>query len=337
MSHFLRISAILMLSFSFAGTPAFGQESSDKEQAASRKALYLKTSAMTGVPWTLIAACDQHARNVDGGKENKGRRHRANDKNSLISLTFDQAVWSGPLNPDKDDDCPKTIDFFGGIGKDGNGDNKASRSDPEDRLYTFADKLASFGPDRKNQQIGLWNLYRRGKTVELITMYADLFAAFNRTDLSGHAFPLPLGANYDYRSTWGARRGWGGLRIHEGTDLFADYGTPVRATSYGIVEMIGWNRYGGWRLGIRDIGGNYHYYAHLRGYAKGLRRGQTVEPGQEVGYVGSSGYGPEGTQGKFPPHLHYGIYRDNGRFEYSFDPYPLLSAWETDEKKKRKK
>ncbi|WP_373370365.1 M23 family metallopeptidase [Alkalicoccobacillus plakortidis] len=120
---------------------------------------------------------------------------------------------------------------------------------------------------------------------------------------------------------------WGGRRIHEGTDLFAGYGVPIQSTSYGTVELIGWNNYGGWRVGIRDLDNIYHYYAHLSGFEKGLEKGDVVKPGQVVGYCGSSGYGKPGTQGKFPPHLHYGMYRDNGVTEWSFDPYPLLKSW----------
>lgn len=105
----------------------------------------------------------------------------------------------------------------------------------------------------------------------------------------------------------------------------------MRSTCFGIVETKGWNRYGGWRIGIRDIENRYHYYAHLMGYEKSLLRGDIVTPGQTIGWVGSSGYGSPGTQGKFPPHLHYGIYRDRGITEWAFDPYPLLKQWENKE------
>ena len=111
-------------------------------------------------------------------------------------------------------------------------------------------------------------------------------------DLESHVFPVPVRSNHSYKNTWGAARGWGGRRIHEGTDIFASYGVPVRATSYGIIEMKGWNRYGGWRVGIRDINNNYHYFAHLNGFSKDIHTGQVVEPGQLIGSVGSSGYGP---------------------------------------------
>lgn len=326
MNYFSRIASCFILLFILSSDFVSGKTLTEKDALAERKALFLKTSALTGVPWSVIAGCDQYARNIVTFKQS------GHPNDPLIGLSFSEKAWTGLFNPNKNDDDPKTIAFFGGTGKDGNGDGRASLQDPEDRLFAFAERIAKYGPGEQNYKIAIWNIYRRGKAVDLIEDYIRLFEAFNATDLYRHAFPLPLRANYDYEPSWGDRRGWGGLRIHEGTDLFADYGTPVRATACGIVEMIGWNKYGGWRLGIRDIRGNYHYFAHLNGYAPHLQKGSVTQPGQVIGYVGSSGYGPKGTQGKFPPHLHYGIYRDNGRTEFSVDPYPALRAWETKER-----
>ena len=152
-----------------------------------------------------------------------------------------------------------------------------------------------------------------------------------KIDLPKRHFPVDMDYNYSYNNTWGHRRGFGGNRIHEGTDIFADFGTPVKASTYGVVELKGWNVYGGWRIGVRDIHNIYHYYAHLHQYDKELKIGDVVQPGETIGTVGSTGYGPPGTSGKFPPHLHYGMYRDNGKVEWSFDPYPYLKTWEQSE------
>src|SRR5699024_9536665 len=140
--------------------------------------------------------------------------------------------------------------------------------------------------------------------------------------------PVAMDHNYSYRSTWGDSRGFGGLRIHEGTDIFAGYGTPVKSTTYGVVELKGWNLYGGWRIGIRDIFNIYHYYVHLNGYRYDIKVGQVVQPVDVLGSVGSTGYGPPGTSVKLPPHLHYGMYKDNEDSEWSFDHYPYLRKWE---------
>jgi hypothetical protein len=61
-----------------------------------------------------------------------------------------------------------------------------------------------------------------------------------------------------------------------------------------VVEAFGWNRYGGWRIGIRSFNKKRsYYYAHLRKnhpYAKDLKQGQIVKAGDVIGYLGMTGY-----------------------------------------------
>ncbi|WP_425457427.1 M23 family metallopeptidase [Bacillus marasmi] len=295
---------------------------------ARRMELYKKVEAATNIPWYYLAAIDQYERNV------RLARRDIPKAEGVTGIYFKPEIWAGLTNPNMNDDNPTSIIFFDGIGYDGNGDGKANILDDEDVLFAFANYLLSYGIDQENLKIGLWEYYHRDKSVSIIMGKAQLYQHFNRLALEDHAFPLPLRSNYSYRSTWGDARGWGGRRIHEGTDIFAGYGVPVRATSYGIIEMKGWNKFGGWRIGIRDINNNYHYFAHLSGFAKDLKVGQIVEPGMVIGGVGSSGYGPPGTSGKFPPHLHYGMYKDNGITEWSYDPHPHLRLWERQERQK---
>ncbi|WP_141432497.1 M23 family metallopeptidase [Bacillus sp. 03113] len=287
-----------------------------------RMALYKKVETVTRIPWYYLAAVDQYERNV------RQARTDLPDAEGLIGIYFRPEEWTGITNPNLTDENPTSIQFFDGIGFDGNGDHKSSLKNDEDVLHAFANILLQYGTDHENLKIGLWNYYHRDKTVGIIIGKAMIYKHFGRINLENHAFPLPIRSEYSYRNTWGDARGWGGRRMHEGTDIFADYGVPVRATSYGIIEMKGWNKYGGWRIGIRDINNNYHYFAHLSGFAKDLKINQIVEPGKIIGGVGSSGYGPPGTSGKFPPHLHYGMYKDNGYTEWSYDPYPHLKLWE---------
>ncbi len=303
----------------------------DPDVYTKRMELYRKIESITNIPWYYLAAIDQYERNV------RQARKDIPPAEGITGIYFKPEVWAGLLNPDPDDVNPLAIKFFNGRGMDGDGDGKASSTNDEDVLYAFGHYLLSYGTDHENIKIGLWEYYKRDKTIGIIMGKARIYKQFNRLDLDEHAFPLPLRSRYSYKNTWGAARGWGGRRIHEGTDIFAGYGVPVRATAYGIIEMKGWNRFGGWRIGIRDINNNYHYFAHLSGFAKDLKLGQIVEPGMLIGGVGSSGYGPPGTSGKFPPHLHYGIYRDNGFTEWSFDPYPHLRLWEKQERAAKKK
>lgn len=286
-----------------------------------RMELYKNMETALQIPWYYLAAADQYEYSIRGS-------NKSEPLSGVIAIQIKPSKWSGVLNPEPNDHNPLSINFFGGSGLDGNGDGLADRTNDEDLLFTFAKHLLSYGTDDDNIRIALWNYYKRDKAVGIIMGNAQLYKKFNRIDLQEKAFPVPVGTDYTFHSTWGVARGWGGRRSHEGTDIFAHYGLPVRSTCYGIIEMKGWNRFGGWRIGIRDMNNTYHYFAHLNGFTKDLKVGQIVEPGQVIGSVGSTGYGPPGTAGKFPPHLHFGLYKDNGNLEWSFDPYPHLRVWE---------
>ncbi|MBE5928100.1 MAG: M23 family metallopeptidase [Lachnospiraceae bacterium] len=129
-----------------------------------------------------------------------------------------------------------------------------------------------------------------------------------------------------FDDSFGSERTYGGDRSHEGCDIMAgnnktDYFTVVSMTD-GVVEKMGWLELGGYRIGIRSPSGGYYYYAHLSSYAEGLKEGDTVKAGDKLGMMGDTGYGEEGTTGKFDVHLHLGIYY--GENEISFNPYYVL-------------
>ena len=122
----------------------------------------------------------------------------------------------------------------------------------------------------------------------------------------------PVKGSYSDSDDFGNKRSYGFQRKHQGHDFFAGTGTPVAAVEDGVVEVMGWNRYGGWRVGIRSFDGQrYYYYAHLRKdspFAKGLEEGHTVKAGQTIGYVGQTGYSfRENVNNINVPHLHFGI------------------------------
>jgi len=311
-----------------AAAPKSASTKSKTDLLAARKVLYDQMSAATGIPWFRLAAIDQYERTI--AKKEKGKPSRAD---ALLGISIPPPVWCGPLNPDQEDTSPASISFFNGFGRDGSGDGIASPGNDRDLLYSIADHLLKYGSSESDFSIAVWEYYHNGRASMRINQFSKMYEHFGRLNLSGNTFPLPLGNLYSYRSTWGTGRSWGGARVHEGTDLFTPHGMTVRSTCYGIVETKGWNRYGGWRIGIRDIENRYHYYAHLAGYEKSVSQGDVVTPGQTIGWVGSSGYGNPGTQGKFPPHLHFGIYRDRGMIEWAFDPYPLLKQWENSDRR----
>ncbi|MCP3761188.1 M23 family metallopeptidase [Domibacillus sp. A3M-37] len=317
MSKWSRLPMACLILYFFCAVPV-----SAEKQLNERAAYYEKIERMTMLPWYYLAAIDQYERNIQAVRDD------IPDKDGPAAIHFSKSFWSGKLNPVKETTIPALISFFGGNGQDGNRDGKADPDDPDDVFYTMAHVLTKNGFTEKDIQKSLKSYYKKDETVKQIMTIARLYHRFDTIQLDDHSFPLPIGHNYSYRSTWGDNRGWGGRRIHEGTDLFASYGVPVQATTYGVIEIKGWNDYGGWRIGIRDAQNVYHYFAHLSGFAENIKEGMIVKPGTVIGYVGSSGYGKQGTSGLFPPHLHYGMYKYNGRTEWAFDPYPSLAHWE---------
>lgn len=124
----------------------------------------------------------------------------------------------------------------------------------------------------------------------------------------------PIAKTFPYcdYDDFGAVRSYGYTRPHLGHDMMAAVGTPVIAVESGTVECLGWNMYGGWRIGIRSIDGKrYWYYAHLRQnrpYAENLKQGDTVLAGDVIGYVGRTGYSTtENVNGIQESHLHIGL------------------------------
>jgi len=284
-------------------------------------AYYVQMAGWTRLPWNWFAAVDQFERSIQAFRKEKA-------PGRVLAITIPPSLWAGWLNPNPQDTNPDTIRFFGGIGQDGNGDGKADPANDDDVMVTFLSYFAPYTGSEEDFMHGLWEYYGTDYAVQHIRAFSAIYGTFRRLDLDEYTFPIPWGYNYTYHNTWGHSRGWGGRRMHEGTDIFAAYGTPVRSVSYGYVEVVGWNKYGGWRVGIRDLKNVYHYYAHLSGFEKSIRPGVVVKPGQVIGYVGNSGYGKPGTQGKFPPHLHYGMYKFDGRQQWAFNPYPSLKVWE---------
>ena len=124
--------------------------------------------------------------------------------------------------------------------------------------------------------------------------------------------PIAAGYHYSHSDDFGNRRTFGFARKHLGHDMMGSLGTPIVAVESGIVEAMGWNRYGGWRIGIRSADNKrYHYYAHLqkdRPFASGLEIGDVVQAGDLIGFMGRTGYSDtENTNNIETVHLHYGI------------------------------
>ena len=92
--------------------------------------------------------------------------------------------------------------------------------------------------------------------------------------------------------------------MHKGIDFAVPTGTPILAAGSGQVEFSAWNGSYGKYIRIRHSSTYKTAYAHLSGFAAGIRKGVSVEQGQVIGYVGSTGRSTG-------PHLHYEILVNN--------------------------
>jgi murein DD-endopeptidase MepM/ murein hydrolase activator NlpD len=159
-----------------------------------------------------------------------------------------------------------------------------------------------------------------GAPPELVRPAPEVTA---RLSQGGYVFPLFGPAAFG--DTFGAFRGDVAGKWHHGEDLVAPAGTPVLAVADGTLFSVGWNDIGGWRLWLRDTGGNEFYYAHLSAYSPLAVAGKSVKAGDVLGFVGNSGDADGGV-----PHLHFEIHPvDLVHLGYDgvVAPYPFLVAW----------
>lgn len=124
--------------------------------------------------------------------------------------------------------------------------------------------------------------------------------------------PIAAGYGYSHCSDFGNSRSFGFARKHLGNDLMGGQGTPIIAVEGGVIEAMGWNRYGGWRIGIRSFDSKrYYYYAHLQKdhpFIQGLEEGMTVQAGDIIGFMGRTGYSDkENVNNIETVHLHFGM------------------------------
>ena len=150
--------------------------------------------------------------------------------------------------------------------------------------------------------------------------------------------PIAKGYSFNHYDDFGSSRSYGFRRKHLGHDMMGGIGTPIIAVESGIVESVGWNQYGGWRIGIRSFDKKrYHYYAHLRKDHpyNDIYEGKIVKAGDVIGYLGMTGYSTkENVNNINVPHLHYGmelIFDEKKReekFEIWIDVYAIVKLLE---------
>lgn len=177
--------------------------------------------------------------------------------------------------------------------------------------------------------LGLLILITGGVIVFLVAMIFVSAPAPDRGEPPVHGaavllIPVEGVRAHGLRDTFTEARGAG--RPHDAIDIMAPRGTPVIAAADGTVEKLFFSRGGGITVYVRSPDRRLiYYYAHLDGYAPGLREGQAVRRGDPVGTVGSTGNAnPAG------PHLHFAVHemRADERWWQGrpVNPYPLLAG-----------
>ncbi|MFT4568410.1 MAG: murein DD-endopeptidase MepM/ murein hydrolase activator NlpD [Saprospiraceae bacterium] len=128
--------------------------------------------------------------------------------------------------------------------------------------------------------------------------------------------PVVGADNEDAWSRFGDPRD-AGKRKHEGVDIFKRRGTPIIASSSGMITTVRDEGLGGKQIWVRDerLPIN-HYYAHLD--SQYVSEGTFVTRGDTIGTVGNTG-----NARTTRPHLHYGMYMgDQG----AVDPFPFFGT-----------
>lgn len=116
-----------------------------------------------------------------------------------------------------------------------------------------------------------------------------------------------------------------GTRVHDAIDIMAPRGTPVVAAVGGVVEKLFTSKAGGFTVYVRSPDRRtITYYAHLDAYVTGLKEGQQLRAGDQIGTVGFTGNAAPNA-----PHLHFAIMQTTPDADWwepatAINPYPLL-------------
>ena len=138
--------------------------------------------------------------------------------------------------------------------------------------------LYKFGDDKN---YGYFNI--NGKSVEKALM---------KTPINGSRLSSPFGLR--------KHPILGFNKMHQGADFAAPSGTPIMASGAGTIVFAKWCAGGGNCIKIKHNSTYETIYAHMKSFAKGMKKGKKIRQGTIIGYVGSTGMSTG-------PHLHYEV------------------------------
>ena len=138
--------------------------------------------------------------------------------------------------------------------------------------------LYKFGDDKNYSYFDI-----NGKSVEKALMKTPINGARLSSSFGMRKHPI-LGFN----------------KMHRGTDFAAPSETPIMASGSGTIVLAKWCGGGGNCIKIKHNSTYETIYAHMKSFARGMRKGKKVRQGEIIGYVGSTGMSTG-------PHLHYEV------------------------------
>jgi murein DD-endopeptidase MepM/ murein hydrolase activator NlpD len=241
----------------------------------------------------------------------------------LIRYTFQPVAVSFKLRKDLSHDAgrldlPRSIlDTLNYAFQDRNSLNNLPRG--SDVRLIYQEKVSRDGTQRFATGIQAAMITYRGKTLTAFA-FRDESGQPRLYDANGEALEpqsLRFPVNFTYISSGFSFHRYHPIlhcyRPHEGVDLAARYGTPVKAVADGTIEEAGWCGELGRCVRIRHEGGVVSIYGHLSQITDGIQPGTGVRVGELIGQVGASGLATG-------PHLHYGIEKD-GHFVNPLDQH----------------
>jgi murein DD-endopeptidase MepM/ murein hydrolase activator NlpD len=197
-----------------------------------------------------------------------------------------------------------------------------ARSDLRARTVEVLDQTVALDERFAAVREGLKQTRLAGQALDTDMTLAELLVSSRLTTWDGGGFGdftvavsgilrvCPLDQPMSYSDNWHAPRWAGGFHLHQGIDMFAAPGTPIRAPFDGL-SVTADNFLGGLAVKVYGETG-YVYNAHLSAH------GQLgpVKAGDIIGYVGSTGDASG-------PHLHFEYHPGNGD---AVNPYAFLNA-----------
>ncbi len=173
---------------------------------------------------------------------------------------------------------------------------------------------------QKQDDLALLLADQRIVEEELSKVQTELNNVNDSAAIALNGFVFPVAPPFSFVDTFGAPRMTGTkyAHSHEGVDIFAARGTPLLATTRGVIAKKGVAVLGGNKLWLIGADGTQYYYAHLTQFGPGIEDGAIVEAGQVLGSVGNTGNALT-----TPPHLHFEIHPYGGD---AINPFPILDA-----------